>query len=407
MLAPAAENWAKAFFPEKIDPKYTFHDLEHTAQVVASARLLGTAFSLSDSELDLLLVAAWFHDSGYFGGPDGHEARSADLCEAFLKEKGASDADVSIARACILATKVPQNPKAILEQILCDADLAHLGMDIYYDRNSRLRQEFAIAQNRIYNEIEWLDFELNFLSAHDYHTVVAREQFNKRKAKHIQQVLKQKRRLQPDKAPSVADLELTDEKEKSDSIGKILRDTEDDLKRDRLGRGVETMFRTTARTHTNLSAMADSKANIMLSVNAIVLSILVTNLLPRLKTEPNLVIPTSLLILTCLGSMIFATLATRPKVTEGRISREDIKARKGNLLFFGNFFNMSLSDFQWGVNELIKDPEYLYNTMSRDLYFLGVVLAKKYRYLSWCYNIFMIGLVVSMLAFAVSFWIGD
>ena len=110
-----------------------------------------------------------------------------------------------------------------------------------------------------------------------------------------------------------------------------------------------------------------------------------------------------MLTLTCLGSMIFATLATRPKVTEGKVTRESIKQRKANLLFFGNFYNMPLEDFQWGVNEMLKDSEFLYSSMSRDLYFLGIVLAQKYRYLSICYNIFMYGLIISVAAFAISF----
>jgi hypothetical protein len=165
------------------------------------------------------------------------------------------------------------------------------------------------------------------------------------------------------------------------------------------------MYRTTYRTHTNLSAMADSKANIMLSVNAVVISILVSNLFPRLqesdKVDINLLIPVILLTCTCLGSMVFATLATRPKITEGKVTRDAIKQRKANLLFFGNFHSMPLEDFQWGVNEMLSDPEFLYSSMSRDLYFLGIVLAKKYQYLSICYNIFMYGLITSVLAFGV------
>jgi hypothetical protein len=153
--------------------------------------------------------------------------------------------------------------------------------------------------------------------------------------------------------------------------------------------------------------MADSKANLMLSVNAVVISILVSNLIPKLMAsgtlDLRLAIPTCLLTLTCLGSMIFATLATRPKVTEGKVTRESIQQRKANLLFFGNFYNMPLEDFQWGVNEMLKDQDFLYSSMSRDLYFLGIVLAQKYRYLSICYNIFMYGLIVSVAAFAVAF----
>jgi hypothetical protein len=229
--------------------------------------------------------------------------------------------------------------------------------------------------------------------------------FNKRKAKHIKRLLKQKRRLSPDKAPTVEELELFDDVSNNKEIGKFLREEEMALKISSFGRGVETMYRTTYRTHTNLSSLADSKANLMLSVNVIVISILASNLLPKLQDNPDLrlIIPTGLLTLTCLLSMIFATLSTRPKVTEGKVAREDVVNRTANLLFFGNFHNMPLEEFQWGVNEMLKDPEYLYGSMSKDLYFLGIVLAQKYEYLSYCYNIFMYGLIISVSSFGIAF----
>jgi Family of unknown function (DUF5706) len=189
-------------------------------------------------------------------------------------------------------------------------------------------------------------------------------------------------------------------------MAKLLRESAEELQNSRThGRGVETMYRTMYQTHTNLSSMADSKANLMLSVNAIVISILISNLLPKLHDSPKLIVPTILLTLTCLGSMVFATLSTRPKVTEGKSTRESIKQRKVNLLFFGNFYNMKLDDFQWGVNEMLRDQDFLYSSMSRDLYFLGIVLAKKYRFLSICYNLFMFGLITSVLAFGIAFFV--
>ncbi|MBK6932663.1 MAG: hypothetical protein IPH12_18105 [Saprospirales bacterium] len=244
--------------------------------------------------------------------------------------------------------------------------------------------------------------------SHEYHTAVAQEMLNKRKGKHIQRLMKQKRRLNPEKAPTMEELALLDESNKSGDIKKVLRQSENELKLARFGRGVETMYRTTYRTHTNLSTLADSKANLMITVNTLVIGIVVSNLLPKLLDETNhfnikLGIPSGMLLATCLGSIIFATLSTRPKVTEGKVTREAIKQRKANLLFFGNFYNMPLEEFQWGVNEMLKDPEFLYSSMSRDLYFLGIVLAKKYRYLALSYNVFMFGLILSLLSFAISF----
>jgi predicted metal-dependent HD superfamily phosphohydrolase len=342
-LLQETEQYIRDFFAGNLSEKYVFHNPEHTAQTVAAARILGEGFKLNDRDMTVLLLATWFHDSGYTNGPDEHEERSCGHAERFLTGKVSTD-ELDDIKACIRATRVPQKPFSVLEQIICDADLSHLGMQTYWDRNSRLRQEFALTRDIVMSDNEWVDFELNFMLTHEYHTVVAQELFNKRKAKHVQLLLKQKRRLNPDSAPSVDEISLLDEKERGGDMKKAIRETETEIKMARTGRGVETMYRTTYRTHTNLSAMADSKANIMLSVNAVVISILVSNLFPRLqesdKVNINLLIPVILLTCTCLGSMVFATLATRPKITEGKVTREAIKQRKANLLFFGNFLHL-------------------------------------------------------------------
>ncbi|MEZ4918796.1 MAG: DUF5706 domain-containing protein [Saprospiraceae bacterium] len=401
-LLSETREYIEQYFNENMNPEYVFHDLEHTVQTVGAARAIGEGFELDDRDMSLLLLATWFHDTGYAQGPEGHEERSCDHAANYLKGK-ISEADLQVIHGCIRATKVPQRPESLLQQIICDADLSQLGSNTYWDRNSKLRQEFILTRNMVVSDKEWVDFEIDFLAKHDYHTVVAKELYNKRKAKHIQQLLKQKRRLSPNESPTVGDLDMTEEKNKNTSLDKLLKANEKMMQKGSFGRGVETMYRTTYRTHTNLSQMADSKANLMLSVNAIVISILVSNLLPKLEASPKLIIPTLLLTTTCLGSMIYATLSTRPKVTEGRVTREAIKERKANLLFFGNFHNMPLEDFQWGVNEMLDDPSFLYSSMSRDLYFLGIVLAQKYRYLSICYNVFMYGLIISVLSFGLTF----
>ncbi|MBK8923661.1 MAG: HD family phosphohydrolase [Saprospirales bacterium] len=406
-LLKDTEAFVQAFFAENVPHKFVFHDFEHTVQTVAAAKVIGEGCQLDEHTLSLLLLATWFHDTGYAQGPEDHEDRSCNNAERFLRGKIADD-DIDTVLRCIRATRVPQQPQNLPEQIICDADLSHLGMDIYWDRNSRLRQEFALTRGQVMNDQEWMDFELNFMLTHEYHTAVAQEMLNKRKGKHIQRLMKQKRRLNPEKAPTMEELALLDESNKSGDIKKVLRQSENELKLARFGRGVETMYRTTYRTHTNLSTLADSKANLMITVNTLVIGIVVSNLLPKLLDETNhfnikLGIPSGMLLATCLGSIIFATLSTRPKVTEGKVTREAIKQRKANLLFFGNFYNMPLEEFQWGVNEMLKDPEFLYSSMSRDLYFLGIVLAKKYRYLALSYNVFMFGLILSLLSFAISF----
>jgi hypothetical protein len=162
-----------------------------------------------------------------------------------------------------------------------------------------------------------------------------------------------------------------------------------------------------AQNHSALSQMADSKANILISVNSIILSIIISALFPRLQTDPTLQIPIAVIVIVCVSSIVFGILATRPNVSGGTFTREDIAAKRTNLLFFGNFHNMSLPDYDWGMTEMLNDKYYMNSSMIKDNYFLGVVLAKKYRYLRIAYNVFMYGLILSMIAFAVAYMIPD
>jgi hypothetical protein len=155
----------------------------------------------------------------------------------------------------------------------------------------------------------------------------------------------------------------------------------------------------------NLSAIADNKANIMLSINAIIMSIAISSLIPNFNAHPELILPTFLLLAVCLGALIFAILSTRPKITKGEFTREDIAKKQTNLLFFGNFYNMKLEDFDWGMKEMIQDRDFLYSSMTRDIYFLGKVLAQKYRFLRICYSIFMFGLILVVIAFGLVLWL--
>ena len=163
------------------------------------------------------------------------------------------------------------------------------------------------------------------------------------------------------------------------------------------------MFRTTYRTHINLSDLADSKANILLSINAIVISIVFTNILSSSNPPKYMILPSFMLLAVCMVTIVFAILATRPKVNSGIFSREDILQRKTNLLFFGNFHKMDVDDYMWGINEMMQNADYLYGSMSKDIYYLGKVLANKFRLLRVAYNIFMYGIGASLLVLLGSF----
>ncbi len=404
LILTTVETHARQYIPERVPERYVYHDLQHTLNVVNSSREIAGYYPLSEEERESLEIAAWFHDIGYDEGPEGHEARSAAQARSFLSEREFPEERIQRIEACILATKMPTQPQSLLEEILCDADLNHLGKKSYWERCSRVRQELVTVRNIVMSDAEWVDFELKFLHQHHFYTAAAKALYSKRKQKHIQQLMKQKARLNPDSPLSaLPPIEVLEKGKKKKKKNKSLRKGE--LNQLNLGRGVGAVYRTTYRTHVNLSSIADNKANIMLSINAIVISITLSSLVPRFGSTPHLIAPTILLLAVCLMAMIFATLSTRPKITEGKFTREDIEQKRSNLLFFGNFYNMSLDDFHWGMMEMIKDSDFLYSSMTRDLYFLGIVLAKKYRYLRICYGIFMYGLIASVAAFALVYFL--
>jgi hypothetical protein len=165
------------------------------------------------------------------------------------------------------------------------------------------------------------------------------------------------------------------------------------------GRGVETMFRTAYRTHLSLSSIADNKANIMISINGIIISILLATIYPSIVQNRGLLVPSSILLLACLGSLVLSVLAARPRVTRRTVTGEDIRENRANILFFGTFINMEEEDFLASMWELMEDRERTYKGMMRDLYGLGLVLGTKYRLLRAAYTVFMIGLAAGVIAF--------
>ena len=168
-------------------------------------------------------------------------------------------------------------------------------------------------------------------------------------------------------------------------------------------RGVETMFRTSYRTHLDLSSLADNKANIMISINGIIISILLASIYPRIVDNRFLLLPTAVLLVFCLLSLVYAVLAARPRVTRREATLDDVRQDKANILFFGTFTTMTEEDFLQGMRELIQDPERAYGNMIRDIYGLGSVLETKYRLLRTSYTIFMVGLVLGVVLFLAAF----
>ncbi len=387
-----ASEYVFAIMRDKIPGTHLYHNYDHTVAVVEAVDEIAEGADLSKEETEMVLLAGWFHDTGFTEKYYGHEDVSKEIAERFLRENLYPEEKIQKIIACIEATRYPQHPTNILEGVLCDADLSGIAGKKYMEKANFLRREREMVQEKVVSDQEWYQSEIEFLSAHKYYTPYAHLKFDHRKAMHV---LELKDLLKETQEDSQKDL-----KKKMDKTSQKME------KEKKPERGIETMFRVAMSNHMNLSKMADDKANFLLSINGIILSFAIANLLSKFDTTNNafLILPTGVLMIVCLLSLIFAILSTRPKVAEGKSSRADIEGKKANLLFFGNFHSMSFEDFKWGFNEMMADKEYLYGSLIKDLYFLGKVLGVKYKLIRTAYTIFMWGIILTVFSYAASYY---
>lgn len=137
----------------------------------------------------------------------------------------------------------------------------------------------------------------------------------------------------------------------------------------------------------------------MISINGIIISITIASISTKIDSNPWLLLPTSIILITCMIALIYSILAARPRVSNEDVTLEDVRANRSNILYFGNFFKLSRDEYVTGIEELMADSERLYNTMARDLYGLGTVLETKFRLLRIAYNVFMFGLAFSVASY--------
>ncbi|MBC7937396.1 MAG: HD domain-containing protein [Rhizobacter sp.] len=380
------EEYVSSLYEEHTSNCLIFHNLAHTKEVVKRSNEIAGHYQLSENESLILFVAAWFHDTGYlFVSPHLHEEKSVQLLKEFAAKISLNETDLEGITACIMATKAPRDPVGKLQKIMCDADTYHLGTKDFKKHNKNIRKELSCTSGGKFNLAAFNARTISFFEEHEFYTSYCRDLLNEQKKKNMKKLSKKI-------------------KEDDHSIKVPVLDAEPGRGIEKRGgtKGVQTMLRLTSSNHIQLSEMADSKANILISVNAIIISVILTVMLRKLQTDPYLTIPSFLFLAFSVATIVTAILATRPKLSSGIFMEDDVQNKKTNLLFFGNFHKMQADQYDKAMRSMMQDPDYLYSSMIQDIYYLGAVLGKKYRLVRIAYNIFMIGIILSVAAFAIA-----
>jgi predicted metal-dependent HD superfamily phosphohydrolase len=372
-----------------------YHNLAHTLSVYEqTSKIANSEKSISAEEKLCLQLAAIFHDAAYYQGCESHEANSAALANEFLTKEGMDASKMSLIEKLILATQMGYQPKDLNEQIIQDADFSHLGSSTYLEiQYLGLLLEINEEKDPPFTDDQWLQGCISFFEKQVYHTDYAKEHLEKQKAINLEKLKNMNKSVEKVESQKKKSSSKKDKRSKEEMKENKPRSAE---------KGIETMFRVSLRNHVSLSRIADNKANTLISVNAIIISIVLSAMFPKMDTNPYLIYPGIALLIFSIVTIIISILSTIPKTTHGQLTRKEVEEKKGNLLFFGNFHKMSLNDYEWGIEELMKDGDYLYKTLSRDLYFLGKVLNRKYVLLRYSYYTFVIGLILSIVLFLLS-----
>lgn len=385
------EAYTLQLFESQLSIDLRYHDLHHTMSVRETALILGDYYDVGEENKEILEIAAFLHDTGYVKVYTGHEEESAEIAKDFLSKHGYPAEKIERVNELIAATKLDYQPKNLLQQIIKDADLNNLGQGKYLKTIANLRYEMDKFLGLKYTDEGFYEMNIEFMDNHAYFTEKAKELFNQKKAKNRKKVVRKLNTLKGNIS--------TKKKKKKKKGDKSTVDSINDNK------SAQMMFKTALRNHIDLTSIADNKANIMLSINALIITISLPLLASNIRDTPALMIPTSILLATCIASIIFATLATRPIKTKGLTSVRNIEGGATNLFFYGNFYRMNFRDYKYGLKVVLSDNKKLDDSIMSDLFYLGKALGNKFNQLRACYTTFMVGITLTVVAFTIIFFV--
>lgn len=379
------EDYVTGLFGQMHSNALVFHNLEHTEGVVKRTKEIAGHYNVSENDMLILFAASWFHDTGYlFTDPEKHEEMSCEIMKKFMSDLVDDEKSIEAIAGCIMATKSPRDPANLLQEIICDADTYHLGTKEFKMMNKKAYEETKDRDPKT-NKRDFRIGTVRMMESHRFYTSYCKDLLEKRKEKNIKDL-----KSKINNSENTEKEEQVDLSEVSEGKSKLM------------SKGIQTMLRLTSKNHIDLSEMADRKANILISVNSIIISVILSFFIRKLTTETYLIIPTVIFLLAAVSTIIISILATRPKISGGTFTMEAVKEKKINLLFFGNFYKASYEEYNAAMREMMTDTDYLYGSLIKDIYYLGVVLGRKYKLIRLAFNVFMIGIIASVIAFGIA-----
>ena len=188
------DQYIRELFRDELPSAIKYHNADHTLHptkgVVAVANRIALSENISEHDRELLIAAAYFHDTGYIREYDKNEPIAARMAGRILKLIGYKPDDIKKVQKMILATDLARKPQSLVEKILCDADLDHLGRDDFFKRDGKLRKGRSARGIDVSDEAKWYKGTLALISNHRYYTESQKKQREEKKQQNIKQLEK-------------------------------------------------------------------------------------------------------------------------------------------------------------------------------------------------------------------------
>lgn len=373
-----AEKFVATLFETQDDGKYPFHSFKFISDLVEVAREIADENVSDATQRERIAIAAWFIYSGFAQGHPAIAEKSLAFASEFLSEFNYPLDGCEQVLGFVKDFSKSGPPTSIAQEVLHDASIAFMAKKKFKKKFRLLREELeAIGQHK-YTDSEWISYRNGLLASSKFYSVFAKRKYNAKLLQNLNELDNESLEISGN-MPAV-------------KIGRGLE------------RGVDTLLRTQSRYLSNLVSLVDRKAQMIIGVNSISLSILISTFEDMVSARSAYMIPLGIFVTINLLTMIYAVLVISPRLPKHQVtSQEDILLKNGSLMAQLIFSEIDYANFKLGMQQAMTDEGYLYDIMLKNMYDTGRVLMSKFRRLQTAYRIFIFGIPAALLSFAAVF----
>jgi hypothetical protein len=385
-----ASRFLKKYYEEN-----TVNGLQFSYRLLASlateAEHIATSLELKEMDYENAIVASWFRYAGVVDLGSGYTEGMNAILEAYFKESEYPDTHRKIVENAIIKVANNDYAETLIEETVSDAVNSQLA-DYNFSQNLiSIMEEFNRQNSEDRPELVYLQYFKSLFIKTRYYTSYATEKYSRLKQKNFEFLENRISKLDEEKNKK--------EKTKSKADEPVLLSNKE----------TEDLFKIAFRNYNHLISVADSKASLLMRVNSIIISIIIAFLIGKAGKSLTAIWPAIILMTVCMITILFAILASRP---QNNSILEDKKSHSYQRFYFGSFdmvdssfLNASWEDYLKQLTELFSMPkENVYLEVYKESYNVRKVLAKKFNYLSIAYWVFLVGILISVIAFVIAIY---